>query len=41
MVYKIYIKGVEVGKAIGKEDIDEKFGKFGRISSGNSMFSSI
>jgi hypothetical protein len=29
---KIYVSGEEVGRSIQKEDIDEKFGKFGRIA---------
>ncbi len=29
---KIYIAGAEVGRAIQKEDIEEKFGRFGRIN---------
>lgn len=30
---KIYVAGAEVGRSIQKEDLEEKFSKFGRIVS--------
>jgi len=30
---KIYVAGAEIGRAIQKEDLEEKFGKFGRVVS--------
>jgi len=32
MAAKVYIAGAEVGRSIQKEDLEEKFGKFGRIT---------